>query len=76
VTAFRGNQQQQQSQGKQTSSDTPEKRTSEHAAILKQCLSVRAPGINGTSLDSMFKVATVVQQIMTELNDAESEEKE
>jgi hypothetical protein len=35
---------------------------------------VQAPPVNSSSLDNMFKVATVVQQIMTELNGAVSEE--
>jgi hypothetical protein len=30
--------------------------------------------MNGTSLDPVFRVATVVQQIVTELNGAASEE--
>jgi hypothetical protein len=36
--------------------------------------SVRTPNVNSTCLDDMVKVATVVQQIMTELNGAVSEE--
>jgi hypothetical protein len=36
--------------------------------------SVQTSNVNSTSLDDMFKVATVVQQIMTELNGAVSEE--
>jgi hypothetical protein len=47
---------------------------SEEAATLTQGMSVRAPGTNGTSVDTMFRVAAVVQQIVTELNDAASEE--
>jgi hypothetical protein len=35
---------------------------------------VQAPLVTGSSLDDMFKVTTVVQQIMTELNEAVSEE--
>jgi hypothetical protein len=37
-------------------------------------LFLAAPTVNGSSVDDMFKVATVVQQIMTELNGAVSEE--
>jgi hypothetical protein len=36
--------------------------------------SVQTSNVNSASLDDMFKVATVVQQIMTELNGAVSEE--
>jgi hypothetical protein len=36
--------------------------------------SVQAPSVNSASLDNMFRVASVVQQIMTGLNDAVSEE--
>jgi hypothetical protein len=36
--------------------------------------SVQISNVNSVSLDDMFKVATVVQQIMTELNSAVSEE--
>jgi hypothetical protein len=36
--------------------------------------SVQTSNVNSTSLDDMFKVATVVQQIMTELNGAVLEE--
>jgi hypothetical protein len=45
--------------------------------IQQQLLSqsVQAPNVNSSSLNNMFKVvATVFQQIMTELNGAESEE--
>jgi hypothetical protein len=35
---------------------------------------VQAPSVNSSSLDDMFKVATIVQQITTELNRAVSEE--
>jgi hypothetical protein len=38
--------------------------------------SVQAPPVNSSSLDDMFKVAIIVQQIMTELNGAVSEENE
>jgi hypothetical protein len=37
--------------------------------------SAQASNVSSASLDNMFKVATVVQQIMTGLNDAASEEK-
>jgi hypothetical protein len=36
--------------------------------------SVQAPNVNSSSLDNMFKVASLVQQIMTGLNEAVSEE--
>jgi hypothetical protein len=36
--------------------------------------SVQAAGVNSASLDNMFRVASVVQQIMTGLNNAVSEE--
>jgi hypothetical protein len=36
--------------------------------------SVQTSSVNSVSLDGMFKVATVVQQIMTELNGAVLEE--
>jgi hypothetical protein len=36
--------------------------------------SVQAPSVTTSSLDDMFKVAAIVQQIMTELNGAVSEE--
>jgi hypothetical protein len=36
--------------------------------------SVQAPNVNSSSLDNMFKVASVVHQIITRLNDAMSEE--
>jgi hypothetical protein len=36
--------------------------------------SVQAPSVGTSSLDDMFKVAAIVQQIMTELNGAVSEE--
>jgi hypothetical protein len=36
--------------------------------------SVQAPNVNSSSLDNMFKDASVVQQIMTGLSDAVSEE--
>jgi hypothetical protein len=35
---------------------------------------VQATSVKSSSLDDMFKVASAVQQIMTELNDAVSEE--
>jgi hypothetical protein len=37
--------------------------------------SAQAPNVNNGSLDNMFRVAPVVQQIMSGLNDAVSEEK-
>jgi hypothetical protein len=61
-------------QPKQTSSDRPEERASEQTAIATKGMSVRAPGTHGTSPDTMFRVATVVRQIMTKMNDATSEE--
>jgi hypothetical protein len=66
--------QQQQPQTKQSSSGRPEERESEEGGTLTTGMSVRASGNNGTSLGTMFRVATVVQQIMRELNDAASEE--
>jgi hypothetical protein len=36
--------------------------------------SVQAPSVSNSSLDDMFKVANVVQQIMTQLNGALTEE--
>jgi hypothetical protein len=36
--------------------------------------SVRAPAVSSLPLDKMFKVATVVQQSMTEFSNAETEE--
>jgi hypothetical protein len=38
--------------------------------------SVRAPTVNSQPLDNMLRVVTAVQQIMTEFNDAVSEEDE
>jgi hypothetical protein len=36
--------------------------------------SAQASNVNSASLDNMFRVASVVQQIMTGINDAVSEE--
>jgi hypothetical protein len=56
----------------QQSQSTPVDRSTQPNA-QKSGHSVQAPPVNSSSLD-MFKVATVVQQIMTELNGAVSEE--
>jgi hypothetical protein len=41
---------------------------------FKAAKSVPAPSVNSEPLDNMFRVVTVVQQIMAELNGAVSEE--
>jgi hypothetical protein len=50
-------------------SPTTEQRHHKHSGQ-----SAQAPNVNSASLDNMFRVATAVQQIMTGLNDAVSEE--
>jgi hypothetical protein len=52
---------------------TPNQDVGRQHATQKHSLSVYAPGTNGSSLDNIFRVATIVQQIMTQLNDAVSE---
>jgi hypothetical protein len=77
VAAVHGNKQSQSSQLPQPRHATPsktEERASEPATTPQQGLPGQEPGTNGKSLDTIFRVATVVQQIMTELNDAVSEE--
>jgi hypothetical protein len=50
------------------------KNTEDRNASLSSGQSVRANDVNSSSLNNMFKVAAIVQQIMTELNGAVTEE--
>lgn len=55
--------------------NTPQhKDTDVHSASLSSGQSVQANSVNSSSLNNMFKVAAIVQQIMTELNGAVMEE--
>jgi len=74
VAVVRGNRHsqsfQQQSQPRQEAPKKPEESVSEQANKRKQGLPVRATVSDGIMLENMFKVATVMQQIMNGLNDA------
>jgi hypothetical protein len=80
AAALSGNSQQQQLHSRPTEKvlRNPVDRTEAQPTVQPHTQntgqSVKAPTVNSSSLDDMFKVATVVQQIMTELNGAVSEE--
>jgi hypothetical protein len=73
AAVLRGNTQQPQQQQLQPAERSGDQRRSQQNN-QQTGQSVQAPSVNSSSLDDMFKVATIVQQIMTELNGAVSEE--
>jgi hypothetical protein len=77
ATALRGSGDQQQPQANQFPLASPTKAKQNIAApALQQTTgqSVQAPHVSSQPFDNMLKVVTVVQQIMTEVSDALSEE--
>jgi hypothetical protein len=78
AAALRGGTQQQQPQALQVSTPErpPTKKHSVSAPVQphQSGQSVRAQNTNSQSLDSMLRVVTVVQQIMTEIKGVVSEE--
>jgi hypothetical protein len=78
VAALRGDMQQhpqvQRAQQAQNPEDRAQIQSTMQSHTQKTCQSVQAPSVSNFSLDDMFKVANVVQQIMTQLNGALTEE--
>jgi hypothetical protein len=74
AAALRGDTQQDPQVQRAQQAQNPEDRAQIQPTMQKTGQSVQAPSVNSSSLDDMFKVATIVQQIMTELNGAVSEE--